>query len=156
MDNNHPKRQSKYKVSGPVIGLAIGVGRVYQEKYINLSRGSNLVQSFLNKSLLSEHFRSTPNSTPLKYKGPTKISDIFRPAYVEKKKYEGKEKLTSTTQSLSNATPLASPVSRSIADAATNTKNQGCRNKTVAVEATGAAPLSAYIVTLADASMESV
>jgi hypothetical protein len=76
MDNNHPKRQSKHKVSWPVIGLAIRVGHVYQEKYINLSRGSNLVQSFLNKSLLSEHFRSTPNSTPLKYKGPTKISDI--------------------------------------------------------------------------------
>ena len=151
-----PKRQSKHKVSRPVIGLAIGIGHAYQEKYINLSRGSNLVQSFLDKSLLGDQFRSTPNSTPLEYKCPNKISNIIRPAYVKKKKYEGKKKLTSTTQSLSNATPLASPVSRSTADAATNTKNQGCRNKTVAVEATGAAPLSAYIVTLADASMERV
>jgi len=65
-------------------------------------------------------------------------------------------KLTKTTQSLSKATPVASPVSRSTAEAATSTKNQGWRNRTVAVDAIGAAPLRAYTVTPAEVNIDSV
>lgn len=129
---------------------------MYQENYSILSRGFNFVQSLLKKRLFLTIFRSTPDNTSPKYRCPNKESNRITPAYIEKWKYEGKNELTNTTQSLSNATPLARPVSRSTAEAATKTKNQGCSNKAMAVEATGAAPLSAYIVTLADASMESV